>query len=117
MREARRERVRRVRRVGLLATWLVISLSTQAGQAADFDCDGFLRMHGLVRNAARVCGFSRYNDEIVERARSCYETLGSRQGAHDIYAGAEEFTALVTKRGQDALCPDLLRRFPMVVQP
>ena len=114
MREARRERDRRVR---LLATWLGIGLSTQAGQAADFDCDGFLRMHGLMRNAARMCGFSRYNDEIVERARSCYETLGSRQGALDIYAGAEEFTALVTKRGQDALCPDLLRRFPMVVRP
>ncbi|NEU12723.1 hypothetical protein G3T14_11315 [Methylobacterium sp. BTF04] len=113
MREGRQDRARRV---PLRAIWLVIGLSAHAAQAADFDCGGLLRMHGLMRNAARVCGFSRYNDAIVARAQSCYETLGSLQGARALRAGAEEFSALVTLRSQDAVCPDLLRQFPMVVR-
>lgn len=114
MPERGRDRARHAR---LLAVGVAVALSTAPVRAADLDCDGLLRMHGLLRNAARVCGFRRYNDAIVAQARSCYERLGSAQGARDLYAGADEFAALATLLGQDALCPDLLRQFPMVVRP
>lgn len=59
-----------------LATTLLAAQGTQAARAADFDCEGFLRMHGLVRTAMRECGFAAYNPSIVDRARTCFEAVG-----------------------------------------
>lgn len=100
-----------------LATSLLATQVTQAARAADFDCEGFLRMHGLLRTAMRECGFAAYNPSIVDRARTCFEAVGERKGAGAIRAGAAEFERWRSIRSPDALCADLATRFPMVVRP
>lgn len=100
-----------------LATSLLAAQGTQAARAAEFDCDGFLRMHGLLRTAMRECGFAAYNPAIVERARTCFDAVGGRQGAEAMRAGAAEFERWRSVRSHDALCANLTVRFPMVVRP
>lgn len=99
----------------VLAIALLLS-GSEAAWSADFPCDDFLRMHGLLRKAQGACGFSAYNLAIVDRAHTCFDAIGSRQGAHEIYAGAEEFDRLWAVQGLDAACERLATRFPMAVR-
>lgn len=101
----------------VLRTSFAIILATQSISAANFDCDGLLRMHGLLRNAARVCGFSRYNEAVVGRAHNCFDLLGKAQGALNLYQGADEFAALIASQGGERTCALLLKLFPTVVRP
>lgn len=104
-------------RASALETTLLLAQGTHAGRAAAFDCEGFLRMHGLLRRAMRDCGFAAYNPSIVDRARTCFDALGGRQGAEAMRAGAAEFERWRSIRARDAMCASLTARFPMVVRP
>ncbi|MBY0252031.1 hypothetical protein FVE89_11805 [Methylobacterium sp. 2A] len=95
----------------------VCGAAAPAAVAAPFACSDFLRMHGLLRRAAAICGYSAYNPAIVERARSCFEAVGSREGARQMYAGASEYDRMAAVRNRDALCLSLASKFPMVVRP
>jgi hypothetical protein len=110
-------RERRLMRDGVLGLVLALPLSLHPAAAGGLDCDDVLRMHGFLRTAARVCGFTRYNEDIVADARSCFDAVGSVRGARDMYAGADEFTRVDAIRDRDGLCADLLRRFPTAVRP
>ncbi|ACS43819.1 hypothetical protein [Methylorubrum extorquens] len=45
----------------------------------------------MLRKASAACGFASYNPAIVDRARSCFDALGSRRGAEAMHTGAAEF--------------------------
>ena len=70
---------------------LTLASLAQPASAEDFDCAGFLRMHGMLRRASTACGFTAYNPAIVHQARTCFDRLGSRRGAEAIRSGAAEF--------------------------
>jgi hypothetical protein len=74
-------------------------------------------MHGMLRRASAACGYSAYNPAIVDRARTCFEAVGSRRGVDEIRSGAAEFERWQVVRHRDTLCATLAARFPMVVQP
>ncbi|MDB5647347.1 hypothetical protein [Methylobacterium sp.] len=71
----------------------------------------------MLRRATAACGFTAYNPAIVERAHACFDALGSRLGAEEMYAGAAEFERWQSVRRRDALCAILAGKFPMVVRP
>jgi hypothetical protein len=96
---------------------LILAPGARPASAADFDCAGLLRMHGMLRKASVACGFTAYNPAIVDRARTCYDALGSRHGAEAMHAGGVEFERWQAVRDRDVLCKTLSDRFPMVVRP
>ncbi|AYO83246.1 hypothetical protein EBB05_13895 [Methylobacterium brachiatum] len=100
-----------------LALVVACGVPAPAAAAAPFACSDFLRMHGLLRRASAICGYSAYNPAIVERARRCFEAVGSREGARQMYAGASEYDRMEAVRNRDALCLSLASKFPMVVRP
>lgn len=71
----------------------------------------------MLRRASAACGFRAYNPAIVDRARTCFEAIGSRRGADEIRSGAAEFERWQAVRHRTTLCATLAARFPMVVQP
>ena len=109
---------RGLRAIGIKVFLGVLTLASlaQPASAEDFDCAGFLRMHGMLRRASTACGFTSYNPVIVHRARACFDALGS-SGAKAIRSGAAEFEGWWAVRNRDALCKTLVDKFPMVVQP
>ena len=110
---------RELRAIGTKVFLGVLTLASlaQPASAKEFDCSGFLRMHGTLRRASTACAFTSYNPGIVDRARACYDALGSRRGAEAIRSGAAEFEGWWAVRNRDALCKTLVDKFPMVVQP
>jgi hypothetical protein len=74
-------------------------------------------MHGMLRRASAACGFTAYNSAIVDRARICFDAIGSRPAAEAMHSGAAEFERWQAIRNRDALCATLAAKFPMVVQP
>ena len=110
---------RELRAIGTKVFLGVLTLASlaQPASAKEFDCSGFLRMHGMLRRASTACAFTSYNPGIVDRARACYDALGSRRGAEAIRSGAAEFEGWWAVRNRDALCKTLVDKFPMVVQP
>ena len=96
---------------------LILAAGARPAPAADFDCAGFLRMHGMLRRASAACGFTDYNPDIVDRARACFDALGGRQGAEAMHSGGAEFERWQAVCDRDALCKTLTDRFPMVVRP
>ena len=91
-------------------------LALDCGAAQALDCPDFLRMHGMLRRAQAKCAFERFNPEIVDTARQCYERLGPDAGAPAMRAGAGEFDRLASLRGQHAACALIERTFPMAVR-
>jgi hypothetical protein len=73
-------------------------------------------MHGLLRRAQAQCAMERFNPDIVDTARQCYERFGSEIGAPAMRAGAGEFDQLASVRGQAAACSLIERLFPMAVR-
>lgn len=100
-----------------LAGVLILAQSARPASAADFDCAGFLRMHGMLRRASAACGFTAYNPTIVDRARTCFDAIGGSRGAEEMYSGAAEFERWQAVRHRAALCQTLAAKFPMVVRP
>lgn len=80
------------------------------------ECTDFLQLHGFLRRAQAACAFERFNPEIVDTARQCYERLGSEIGAPAIRGGADQFDRMASLRGQHAACALVERRFPMAVR-
>ena len=68
-------------------------------------------MHGMLRKASAACGFASYNPTIVDRARTCFDALGSRRGAEAMHTGAAEFERWQFIRNYDALCGTLAAKF------
>ena len=99
------------------ATALLLAPGNGSASSTDFDCGGFLKMHGMLRRATAACGFTAYNPDIVDRARACFDALGSRRGAEEMYAGAAEFERWQSIRQRDTLCATFAAKFPMVIQP
>jgi hypothetical protein len=86
------------------------------GPAGAVECTDFLRMHGFLRRAQAACAFERFNPEIVDTARHCYERLGEGVGEPAIRGGAEQFERMASLRGKHAACAEVERRFPMAVR-
>lgn len=102
------------RDAGLAAVLLLLG---GCGDAfAGVDCEPYLRMHGMLRRAQAQCAFTRYNPEIVDTARRCYEKVGPGVGASSIRAGADEFDRMASLRGQSLSCSQIERHFPMAVR-
>lgn len=102
------------RGAGLAAVLLLLG---GCGDAfASLDCAPYLRMHGMLRRAQAQCAFTRFNPEIVDRARQCYEKVGPDVGASSILAGAGEFDRMASLRGRDLTCSKIERFFPMAVR-
>src|SRR4051812_47378648 len=68
----------------------LLLLGCFGGVAVAAECVPFLRMHGMLRRAQAECAFERFNPEIVDTARRCYERLGPVAGAPAMRAGAGE---------------------------
>ncbi|TXN07492.1 hypothetical protein FV222_02175 [Methylobacterium sp. WL103] len=100
-----------------IAIVMVLLLGMRSTTAADFDCVGFLRMHGMLRSASTACGFTDYSPVIVDRARLCFDALGSRRGTEEMQSGMAEFERLKSTRHHDAVCAMLAAKFSMVVRP
>jgi hypothetical protein len=97
--------------------WLgFLPLVLASAPAGAIECADFLRMHGFLRRAQATCAFERFNPEIVDTARQCYERLGAGVGAPAIRGGAEQFDRMASLRGAHAACVLVERRFPMVVR-
>lgn len=73
-------------------------------------------MHGMLRRAANQCSFTQYNPEIVDKAKQCYEQIGSKTAAPLMFKGADEFDRKASVRGQHAFCAEIAKEFPMVVR-
>ncbi|MCJ2044126.1 hypothetical protein MKK58_06210 [Methylobacterium sp. J-078] len=71
----------------------------------------------MLRKASAACGFTAYNPTIADRARTCFDAVGSNHGAQELYAGAAEFERWQAVRHRDVLCQTLAAKFPMVVRP
>ena len=71
----------------------------------------------MLRRASVACGFTAYNPTIVDRAHDCFDALGSRRGAEEMYSGAAEFERMQSIRQRDALCASLASKFSMVFKP
>ncbi|AWB24268.1 hypothetical protein G4G93_34465 [Methylobacterium sp. DB0501] len=100
----------------LAARLLALALVVACGPAGTVECVGFLRMHGMLRQAQAQCTFERFNPEIVDTARRCYEHLGAGTGAPAMRAGAAEFDRMADLRGVRAACALIERHFPMAVR-
>ena len=94
----------------------VIALTFACGPAPAFECPDFLRMHGMLRRAQERCAFERFNPEIVDMARQCYDRLGAQAGAPAMHTSAAEFDRMASLRGEDTTCNLIQQRFPMVVR-
>ena len=99
----------------LLISTLVFSLFGP-GAVQALECEAFLQMHGMLRRAANQCAFTQYNPEIVDKAKQCYEQLGSKTAAPLMFKGADEFDRKAAVRGQQAFCAEIAKEFPMVVR-
>lgn len=105
----------RISRNAKLAAVLLL-LGGSGDAFASVDCAPYLRMHGMLRRAQAQCAFTRFNPEIVETARQCYEKVGPGVGASAIFAGADEFDRMASLRGRNLICLQIERLFPMVVR-
>lgn len=103
--------------VTAVAGVLILAPGSRPASAADFDCAGLLRMHGMLRRASVACGFTAYNPTIVDRARTCFDAIGGSRGTEEMHSGAAEFERWQAVRHRDALCQTLAAKFPMVVRP
>lgn len=96
---------------------LTLASLAQPASAEDFDCAGFLRMHGMLRRASMSYGFTSCNPGIVDRARTCFDRLGSRRGAEAIRSGAAEFEGWGAVRNRDAVCKTLVDKMATAIAP
>lgn len=96
---------------------MILLAGARPASSAKFECAAFLRMHGMLRRASTACGYTDYNPAIVDRARACFDALGSRRGAEAMHSGAAEFERWQAVLSRDALCRTLTDTFPMVVEP
>jgi hypothetical protein len=71
----------------------------------------------MLRRASATCGFTAYNPAIVDRARVCFNAIGSRHGTEEIRAGVVEFEQSLAVNSKHAICATLAAKFPMVVLP
>lgn len=80
-------------------------------------CEQVVSLHGLLSRAQLQCGYSQYNQELIDDSRKCFEhELGNKHGTEVLKFGMREFDRNESKRGRKAICADLLKSFPEYVR-
>lgn len=80
-------------------------------------CEQVVSLHGLLSRAQLQCGYSQYNQELIDDSRKCFEhELGDKHGTEVLKFGMREFDRNEAKQGRKAICADLLKAFPEYIR-
>lgn len=80
-------------------------------------CEQLVSLHGLLSRAQLQCGYSQYNQELIDDSRKCFEhELRSKRGTEVLKFGMREFDRNESKQGRKAICADLLKEFPEYIR-
>jgi hypothetical protein len=80
-------------------------------------CEQIVSLHGLLSRAQLQCGYSQYNQELIDDSRKCFEhELGDKRGTEVLKFGMREFDRNESKQGRKAICADLLKEFSEYVR-
>lgn len=104
--------------VSLLAS---LAISGQA-LASDSTCQQLMYDHGLATAAQFRCGYEHYNENIINKARSCMASAkesGSDEWLMEaLKSGLKDFNeAYDEAHGTHKLCSDFARDYPSFVYP
>lgn len=83
---------------------------------AQSDCRQTIEAHGFLSRAQFQCGFRSYSREMLDMARVCGRTLGDETSQQLLRSGMEMYDFNEGKVGRQAMCRDVLQRFPGVVR-
>lgn len=80
-------------------------------------CEQVVSLHGLLSRAQFQCGYSQYNQELIDDSRKCFEhELGQERGLVILKFGMTEFDRNEAERGKILICNDLLKEFPEYIR-
>ena len=80
-------------------------------------CEQVVSLHGLLSRAQFQCGYSQYNQELIDDSRKCFEhELGQERGVEVLKFGMTEFDRNESERGKTLICNDLLKEFPEYIR-
>lgn len=80
-------------------------------------CEETILFHGMMSRAQFECGYSQYNDQLINEASQCiHRELGEDYGDKLLKYGMAEYDLLVKKKGKQNTCRTLLKEYPNVVR-
>ena len=80
-------------------------------------CEQVVSLHGLLSRAQFQCGYSQYNQELIDDSKKCFEhELGQERGLEVLKFGMAEFDRNESERGESVICTDLLKAFPEYIR-
>jgi hypothetical protein len=80
------------------------------------DCAKLMKTHGFLSRAQFQCGFKYYSNDMMETARSCYQTLGEDPAKEALTSGMHTFDRNEKELGHARLCKDVLKDFSNIVR-
>ena len=80
-------------------------------------CEQVVSLHGLLSRAQFQCGYSQYNQELIDDSKKCFEhESGQERGLEVLKFGMAEFDRNESERGESVICTDLLKAFPEYIR-
>lgn len=102
---------------GCMLFLLAAPLQSQQAQAPQRpeNCDAIIKTHGFLSRAQFQCGFGYYSNDMMLAARECSSGRRPEQVSKLLRQGMETFDADEREMSHDALCQDILQKFPKIV--
>lgn len=80
-------------------------------------CEQIVALHGLLSRAQFECGFSKYNQELINDSAKCFRyELDEDYGKEVLIFGMKEFDRNVAEHGKAIVCRNLLSEFPEYIE-
>jgi hypothetical protein len=98
----------------LIRSIILVSLAAPAW-AQQNNCTNMIEAHGFLSRGQFQCGFSGYSQEMIEAARECTKGLQPGVVQRRLQSGMELFDRREQEQGHDAICGELLDRFPGIL--
>jgi hypothetical protein len=99
----------------LIISLISLSSTARAQQSTD-DCESILKAHGFLSRAQFQCGFRDYSEEMMQSAARCSRGLKEADAKSLLRSGMSLFDRNEREKGHDALCKEILAKFPGMVR-
>jgi hypothetical protein len=78
-------------------------------------CIQTIKTHGFLSRAQFQCRYTKYANSMMDAARLCYGKLSDADRKEALRAGMATFDLNEREKGHEALCQDILIKFPKTV--
>lgn len=107
--------------IAMLSVATHASPPSKAKSTSDKDdltyCEKTVIAHGMLSRAQFECGYSQYNNELIQDSAKCFkDELGDKYGMEILKYGMTGFDHHVKELGKKGACSFFLKKFPDYVR-